>query len=81
LLNGGKEQIKLIVVYLECERCKYENFFTQNTCNLNEICLICRESNTRKLTCGHYYHKNCIVEWWERTNKINCCMCQHIFKL
>lgn len=42
-----------------------------------QICPICRENfelNSHKLTCGHTYHANCIIEWFR--NSPTCPMCR-----
>lgn len=51
---------------------------------MDKICLIClfnfiNEERIRKLSCGHYYHLNCIDRWL--TYKNNCPSCRRTVSL
>ena len=47
-----------------------------------EICTICLtpfENNACKTKCGHFYHRECISKWWQRSEK--CPVCQSALHL
>jgi SUMO ligase MMS21 Smc5/6 complex component len=43
---------------------------------LNNTCPICLEKNnmTIKLPCNHWFHKDCILNWFQHSN--NCPLCR-----
>ena len=45
--------------------------------NTDNICIICREemvaSSTKKLPCGHIFHKNCLRSWFQRQQTCPTC--------
>jgi len=44
--------------------------------NSNNNCIICLEPvSYQLLACGHYFHRNCILEYYEYNNKKKCCVC------
>ncbi len=46
-----------------------------------ELCCICAEDMPEgytKLECGHYYHTQCISEWFGSVNGRGCCLCRKI---
>jgi hypothetical protein len=47
----------------------------------DDYCLICRDEKDDKelvkLSCGHTYHKKCLVQWMKQIKKELCPMCQH----
>lgn len=60
-----------------CSNCNFTEFYTQS---LNEICCICHENlgpGIVKTRCNHIYHKVCLHELKERSNK--CPMCRTFF--
>ena len=50
----------------------------------NDTCVICLESfkNKNKITliCGHSYHYNCILEWFEEDMKCPTCKKRYFWK-
>lgn len=45
--------------------------------NTDNVCIICREemvaSSTKKLPCGHIFHKNCLRSWFQRQQTCPTC--------
>lgn len=49
--------------------------------SLNQDCSICYmslgERDTVKLSCNHYFHRDCIVGWIEKGNGLSCPLCRN----
>lgn len=61
LISRGKNILKIYIyvfIYLELA-------------NSDNVCIICREEmqapSTKKLPCGHIFHKNCLRSWFQVT--------------
>jgi E3 ubiquitin-protein ligase DOA10 len=46
----------------------------------DDYCLICRDEKDDKglikLSCGHIYHKKCLIQWMKQIKNEVCPMCQ-----
>jgi len=71
-----KSKIKIENLNINFEIEKYD----ENTEYCPEICIICldifsKNQNIIKLECDHYFHENCIKEWFEK--KTRCPYCKN----
>lgn len=44
-------------------------------------CLICIQMCNERLSCGHYYHTECLTKWFKISNKYKCLYCMKIISL
>jgi len=49
-------------------------------------CVICLDSfevgqRVDKLNCNHYYHRNCIEEWFKEKRKLECPICKQVHQV
>lgn len=63
-----------------CYHLQEEEGVDVNKLNLDP-CSVCLEEMTSdqlicKLECGHFYHKDCILAWLNKTQKNNCPICR-----
>ena len=36
-----------------------------------------KDNDVIKLSCNHYFHKKCILEWFEKNSSCPICRCPH----
>ena len=56
---------------------KYENINK----NINEVCVICLDEYCSKdniliLDCTHYYHSECLIDWFKKNPSYTCPLCR-----
>ena len=74
LFKKSKINLENLNIKFEIEK------YNENTEYSPEICIICldifsKNQNIIKLECDHYFHENCIKEWFEK--KTTCPYCKN----
>jgi hypothetical protein len=60
----------------------FENAVPSRRCSVAEECAVCHESfngteDAKLFPCGHFYHAECILQWFER--QLSCPLCRRSF--
>ena len=74
------------MIHCKIAKCKNKILFDNRCCrHLKQKCTICLDANeitsintiqTKRLSCGHSFHTNCIIEWFTTSDECPICRCK-----
>ncbi len=78
--NANNFALSLIFTKKPITKKLIQQLFPEYVSHEHHSCPICMETmnnkQTRKMTCNHQYHKQCLDKWLIRYRKVNCPVCR-----